>query len=114
MSTVNKALSIRQPWAEKILNGSKKIEYRKVPNSKEGQRVYIYASLGKTDKSQWQREFTVEEVEALPKGVLVGTVEIGKCVSKGGGYEWHLLNPKRLSKPVKPKNQPQPVWFTPK
>ena len=40
----NRALSIRQPYAEMILRGIKKIEYRTMRTNIRG-RVYIYASL---------------------------------------------------------------------
>lgn len=39
----NRALSVRQPLAEKIMLGIKKIEYRSIPTNIRG-RVYIYAS----------------------------------------------------------------------
>jgi len=38
------ALSIRQPYAELILRGMKRIEYRSRPTRRIGQRFYIYAS----------------------------------------------------------------------
>ena len=104
------ALSVRQPYAELILRGKKKIEYRSVLTTKR-QRVYIYASLqpGSLD------EFDKLELKAgdLPTGVLVGTVEIKNCQGKPGDYEWHLAKPERLKKQIKPKKQPQPVWFRP-
>jgi len=43
-----KALSIRQPWAELIMRGNKKIEYRSKP-TKVRERVYIYASFTPAD-----------------------------------------------------------------
>jgi len=39
-----RAISIRQPWAELILRGEKRIEYRSVPCKKLGECVYIYAA----------------------------------------------------------------------
>src|SRR4051795_5225478 len=39
----NLALSVRQPYAEQIMRGTKVIEYRSVPTHVRG-RVYIYAS----------------------------------------------------------------------
>ena len=37
------ALSVRQPYAELILRGAKKIEYRSRPTKTSG-RVYVYAA----------------------------------------------------------------------
>ena len=45
MKRPTRALSIRQPYAEQILSGSKRIEYRKTPTRILDEPVYIYASL---------------------------------------------------------------------
>jgi predicted transcriptional regulator len=42
----NRALSVRQPFAEQIMLGTKKIEYRSMKTNIRG-RVYIYASLSR-------------------------------------------------------------------
>ncbi len=108
-----KALSIRQPWAELILRGDKTVEFRSQITKIRG-RVYVYAALGKpdgdTDVNAAMAGLTWDE---LPKGVLVGTVEVVGCDSAEDGYEWQLANPQRLETPLKPDNQPQPVWFNP-
>lgn len=108
-----KALSIRQPWAELIMRGEKAVEFRSQPTKVRG-RVYIYASLTKPDVSD--REICQDvgcSWDDLPKGVLVGTVEISDCDGSGGEYEWQLANPQRLETPIEPNEQPQPVWFHP-
>ena len=111
-----KGLSIRQPWAEMILQGKKTVEYRSQPTKIRG-RVYLYASLGKSDLDLSDRrevEAAIgQAIESLPTGVVVGTVEITDCVGESGDYEWRLENPKRLGTPIKPFEQPQPVWFHP-
>ena len=45
-----RALSVRQPYAELIVRGAKKIEYRSTPTSIR-ERVYVYAAkrLGKIE-----------------------------------------------------------------
>jgi hypothetical protein len=48
------ALSIRQPYAEKILRGRKKIEYRSMPTNKR-ERVYIYASKSPAGQDAWEK-----------------------------------------------------------
>jgi hypothetical protein len=105
-----RALSIRQPYAEQVLLGTKKIEYRKVPTNIRG-RVYIYASQTPGRLREFQK-LGVQPRE-LQIGVVVGTVEVVNCTGTPGAYKWHLKNPHRLAKALKPKNQPQPVWFYP-
>ena len=106
----NRAISIRQPYVEAILRGVKKIEYRSVPTRIRG-RVYLYASL-KPGNPEYYDELGIEP-GTLPTGLLVGTVEIVGCTGVPGDYKWHLANPERLAQPLKPENQPQPVWFRP-
>jgi hypothetical protein len=106
------ALSVRQPFAELILRGIKKIEYRSIRTCKREQ-VYIYASkkILVDDSSSWAK--LKLEPGALPTGVLIGTVEIVGCVGEPGDYRWKLARPKRLKKPIKPTRMPQPVFFWP-
>ncbi len=108
-----RALSIRQPHAEAIMRGVKKIEYRNSP-TKIRERVYIYASLGRYsagDEADMMDEYDIHAVscEELPRGVLIGTVELFDC----DGGDWHLRAPERAVKLLKPDKQPQPVWFRP-
>ena len=105
-----RALSIRQPYAEFILRGIKKVEYRSRPTNIRS-RVYIYASMKPGDVKVFA-EMDAQPGD-FPTGVLVGTVEIVDCTGKPGDYQWHLANPERLAKPIKPKNQPLPAWFYP-
>jgi hypothetical protein len=105
-----RALSIRQPYAEQILRGNKKIEYRGRPTNIR-ERVYIYASLTPGDAEDWEA-MNIQPGD-LPAGVLVGTVEISDCTGKPGRYEWHLTKPDRLKRNLEPKKHPQPVWFYP-
>ncbi|HMP17210.1 MAG TPA: ASCH domain-containing protein [Gemmatales bacterium] len=105
------ALSVRQPHAEAILRGIKTVEYRSFPTRRRG-RVYIYASRIPVENiSSCMKEYGMEQesYEDLPRGVLVGTVEVFD--SREG--EWYLRNPKRAEKLLKPKHRPQPVWFRP-
>ncbi|MDX2032053.1 MAG: ASCH domain-containing protein [Blastocatellia bacterium] len=105
-----RALSIRQPYAEMIMKGKKKIEYRS-RSTKIRERVYIYASLTPGYEEAWA-DMKMSPGD-LPTGVLIGTVEIVNCTGKKDKYEWHLAKPIRAKRMIKPKRQPQPAWFYP-
>lgn len=97
-----RAISIRQPFVEQILRGVKRFEFRSRP-TKIFERVYLYASL----KAE-------EGGRELPRGKIVGTVEIVRCRPRpGGGYAYELRGPKRLTRSRKPANQPQPCFWRP-
>lgn len=105
----NLALSVRQPFAEQIMRGTKKIEYRTISTNIRG-RVYIYA--GKQPRLDAYEKMGVE-AGAFPAGVIVGTVEIIDCIEKNGEYQWLLAKPQRLRKMLTPDNRAHPVWFKP-
>ena len=98
-----RALSIKQPYAEQILCGVKKYEYRSIPTRIRG-RVYIYATLNHFNP----------RTRHLPRGQILGTVEIIDCQwsERHGCYRWKLSHPQRIH-PRVPHNHPQPVWFYP-
>jgi hypothetical protein len=105
------ALSVRQPFAELIMRGVKTVEERSRPTRVRG-RIYIYASLGRwpaTEEAEWAEEFGID-IEGLPRGVLVGDVELYDCQGEG---EWLFRLPERLATPAKPERHPNPVWFRP-
>jgi hypothetical protein len=104
-----RALSIRQPFAELIMTGEKKIEYRSRP-TKLRERVYIYACKTRGYPESYEEHGL--EPDELPHGVLIGTVEIVDCVDCGE-FEWHLANPKQLKKPLAVNAIPQPGFFWP-
>lgn len=112
MKIQNLALSVRQPFAEQIMRGTKKIEYRSRKANIRG-RVYIYASQKVTSREKEAFKKMKIEPGTYRTGVLVGTVEIVDCKEKSGEYHWILAKPKRLKKGIKPKTQPQAVWFRP-
>ena len=114
---ITRALSIRQPYAEFIMDGFKKYEFRNV-FTRIRERVYIYASKkpdnGPCDANTFYTY--MHKFDKLPLGVIIGTVEIVNCLRVIDGeakYAWQLENPKRLKRFLKPKNKPQPVWFKP-
>ena len=104
-----RVLSIRRPYAEQILRGTKRIEYRGRATSIISKRSYIYASLNPGKP----KEFEAMGLQPgdLPAEMLVGTAGIKSCTGRRGDYEWHLKSPRRLKRKVRPTKHPQPVWF---
>lgn len=119
-----KALSIRQPWASLIVLGIKDIENRTWATRQRGP-VFVHASKGMTrDEHADAIEFAVEAIRAdprnagatkirtlrelglafdsLPRGGVIGTVEIVDCVNRSespwfvGDYGFVLANAKPL------------------
>ena len=83
-----KAISIKQPWADQIIFGNKKIEYRSWPTSRRGD-VLICASK-KSEPGTCASAVT---------GHAIGIIEIFDCTgNREDGFEWHLRNPR----PIKP------------
>lgn len=107
---ITRALSIHQPFAELIMVGKKKYEYRSI-RTHIRERVYVYASKKLGPEKRWKE--SGYEPGSLPTGVLVGSVEIIGCEGNSGDYKWKLARPIRAKRLSKPKNQPQPVWFRP-
>ena len=105
-----RGISIRQPFVEQIFAGIKKHEYRVRPTNIR-ERIYIYASLRPRHDVSWKG---VKNRDRVPTGMVVGTVEIVACRGPHRGeYSWQLKAPRRLRKPIKPKQHPQPIWFYP-
>jgi hypothetical protein len=102
-----RALSIRQPYAELILRGVKRIEYRSRATRIVGERFWIYAAKRPFDKlgtagdaarriwsndlavpgpkrgepPGWMMELAEELILGqLPSGVIVGSAVIERCV----------------------------------
>lgn len=113
-----KALSIKQPYAELILQGKKKIELRKW-NTKYRGEFYVHSS--KTPDENAMKKFGFKENE-LPNGFILGSVELidvkeykndnehkkdsdlHLASSVWGRYGFILKNPKRI-KPIPAKGQ---------
>lgn len=109
-----KALSIRQPWAWAILHGGKDVENRDWPARFRGP-ILIHASksMGRQEyedaaysikMAQFSNGETqyVPEFEALPRGGIVGQMEIVDCVKESaspwflGHYGFVIQNAKPL------------------
>jgi hypothetical protein len=111
---VTRAISIRQPYAELILRGQKKNEFRSRPTNVREQ-IYVYAALRRADDPQaWGKSGA--SPGDFPTGVIVGSVEIVDCRRnlRTGGFAYALRRPKRLRKPLNPKGQPTPSFWRPR
>ncbi len=123
------ALGIRQPWAELILRGIKTIEVRSQPTNVRG-TIYLYTGKKFADipAAGEMAEQHALEADALPRGLLVGTVDIIDCrpctpddtnaacvpaTVLNGKQAWRLANPVRLDQPLKVRFLPYGVWFYP-
>lgn len=111
------ALALRQPFAELVMSGKKKIEYRTRRTHIRG-RVYVYAAAARhsaADEASLAKKYKLD-MDALPRGVLVGTVEVYDCVESkkyDNEYEWKVRKPVRSKRLIRPTAMPQPGWFRP-
>lgn len=109
------ALSTRAVWAEAILRKIKMEEQRSRQTWVRG-RVWLYSSLTRYPAAV-EAELSDElgfDVASLPRGVIVGSVEIvGVREVDEGGFAWALARPRRARKLVAPTRQPLPTFFRP-
>jgi hypothetical protein len=103
-----KALTIRQPWAHAILNLGKDVENRSWRRNYRGP-VLIHAGSynerhpRKRLAEYMQRPPSVKSLADLPKGFIVGIVEIVDYVKNSksrwadkGYWHWIIGNPRRI------------------
>ncbi|MEA3054456.1 MAG: hypothetical protein QOG72_3359 [Sphingomonadales bacterium] len=114
MERITKALSVRQPWAHAIIHEGKTIENRSWQTKLRG-TVAIHAGRLADDEGFFafvgsgQLRDTVhlrrEEVGQLPRGAVVGVVDLVDCVRESpspwfeGPFGFVLANPRPL-KPI--------------
>ena len=123
------ALGIRQPWAELILRGTKTIEVRSTHTAQRG-AIYVYASKKFGGIAAADHAIVSHRLDeaALPRGQIVGTVEIvdcrpcepadaaATCVPASyleNHFSWMLANPQRFDEPLIVRFLPYGVWFYP-
>jgi hypothetical protein len=123
------ALGVRQPWVELILRGIKTIEVRSQDTRVRG-TIYLYSSKKFSDLAAAADAAQVHGLDcpSLPKGLLVGSVEIATtrpAVASDAGsscvpatflkqqFAWELTNPKRFRQPLPIRFLPYGVWFYP-
>lgn len=86
------ALSVRQPWAELIARGKKKIEYRTWARNVRGDLLIVASKSRDDDECRDERV----DPDAVGYGVAVCVVELWKITGVDGDFEWHLRNPRRV------------------
>jgi hypothetical protein len=105
-----KALSVQQPYADKIIFDGKDIENRTKRTNFRG-TVAIHASL----KLHSNAKLSNKVVEEMVRGAIIGVVDVVDCVEKhksrwfGGPYGYVLKNPRPLKEPIPCKGKPG-VW----
>src|SRR5689334_11169562 len=99
----DRCLSVRQPWASRILTGEKRIENRAMPTRYRG-RIFIHSS------ARPERGYSTA---GLPLGAILGCADLVVCVrlfelpyalrrdpEATGPYCWLLANPQLLPEPI--------------
>jgi len=87
---VYKALSVKQPWASRIADGSKRIEYRSWQTHYRGD-LLICATARPV-------------IAGLPRGVALCLVDLLDCYENENGWSWRLGNV-RLIRPFPVKGR---------
>ncbi|ULH16665.1 ASCH domain-containing protein [Deinococcus sp. KNUC1210] len=94
-----RALSIQQPWVDRILSGEKNIKYRS-RRIKDMGPLLLHAS--KTVVPENFDGMEQADADRLPYGALVGVVDVVDVVPVEGEdlYEWRLAHPRRFAMPI--------------
>ncbi|MCH8828170.1 MAG: ASCH domain-containing protein [Planctomycetes bacterium] len=123
------ALGVRQPWVELILRGVKTVEVRSQNTHVRGP-IYLYAAkkFSTIDAAVLAAGREKINLETLPLGMIVGTVEIVDCQPSRRKdvaaacvpssylkhqFSWRLENPQPLETPLNVRFLPYGVWFYP-
>lgn len=107
-----KAISIRQPWANAVIHGSKNIENRSWTTSLRGPvAIHAGATLHKQSAEDYIRfvherrlpedaQMTISEMRMLPLGVVIGVVNVVDCVTRSDSPWFEGPHGFVLSRPV--------------
>jgi len=111
------AISIKQPFVEQILQRKKHFEYRSRATKITG-TVFLYASsTPRTGLPASQWNMVGKTRDDVDYGVVVGTIEIIRCIERSPrGFAYALKNPVRFKTPRRPKKppRPQPCFWRPR
>jgi hypothetical protein len=117
-STDLRALTIKQPYAALVVDGVKDIENRSWRTRYRGP-LAIHAGR-KVDRDALSRyAYLLDAPDDLPRGVLLGTVELVDCVRDStsewadpGAWHWILRDPRPFPEPI-PCRGAQGLWRPP-
>lgn len=87
-----RALSVKQPWAELIASGKKKIEYRTWKVELRGDLLLVASASRQDDECEEEGL----DPKALVYGAAVCVVDLWKITGEAGDYEWHVRSPRRV------------------
>ncbi len=87
-----KALSVKQPFAELIATGEKKIEYRSWQVAHRGPLLIVASKSPNLERCE---EMSMDPAK-LAHGVAICVVDLVKVTGDDGDFEWHLKNPRRV------------------
>lgn len=98
-----RALSIRQPWASLIVAGIKDIENRTWRTKYRGPLlIHAACTEAKLSAREMTRYLTLLDLDELPRGGIIGRVEVVDCVETHcshwfeGPIGWVLQNPEPI------------------
>jgi hypothetical protein len=110
-----RALTIRQPWADLIVGGHKDVENRTWSTTYRG-RLWIHAAVKVDDSERATRLAHEHGVTVTAGGRLLGYVTLADVVREhksvwalDGHYHWVLTDPVRLVEPIPVKGS-QGIW----
>jgi len=89
------ALTVRQPFAWKIMTGEKTIEYRSWDTDYRGAMLIHVSSKVKLTRAEAAR-WPAADVYS----VILGSVILDHIEGQPGNYEWHLRDPRPLAVPI--------------
>lgn len=110
-----KCISIRQPWAQLIIDGHKNIENRKWKTNFRG-RILVHASLTIDQIAVKENLNYLSRSPFFTTGCILGSIEIIGIITETtlsdkyrlwfeGPFGWVLENPVRFIKPIPYKGQ---------
>jgi ASCH domain len=122
-----RALTVMQPWAWAVLQVGKDVENRPGPTSYRGP-LLIHSSkrvdrAGLVRCAELAKIGSTEPFERLPRGVILGAVDLVDCSRDPGdlrrspwaeprAWHWWLANPRLLAAPV-PARGALGLWHVP-